>query len=53
VRVVHRVGRLLHDACDEAEIERALLAREAAKKRQQGDALEVLHDDVELAIGLA
>ena len=53
VRVVERVGRLLHHAGDEAKVEPALLLGEPAEQREERDALQVLHDDVELAFGLA
>jgi len=50
---VERVGRLLDHAGDEAEVERAALLRGLAQQREQRDAVEVLHHDVELAVSLA
>ena len=47
------IGRLLQHAGDEAEVEGARLLRRLAQQGQQRDAVEVLHHDVELAIGLA
>ncbi|MCX5741770.1 MAG: hypothetical protein NT062_04630, partial [Proteobacteria bacterium] len=53
VSVVDPVAHLLDHAPDHAEVERGRRLRRPAEQRQEREALEVLHDDVELAVGLA
>ena len=53
MRVVQRVGRLLDHASDESKLQLARFLAELAQERQQRDALEILHHDVQLTVGLA
>ena len=53
VRVVKGVGDLLHHARHEPELELPHLLALLAQERQERHSLQVLHDDVQLAIGLA
>jgi len=52
VGVVQALGDLMDHAADEAERQLALLARVLAEHREQREALEVLHHDVELVVAL-